>query len=178
MAWSLGLRFTILGSSEYPACFQSHWPLNVVHRFPPKNAKSKFEDSTHLSTPLNVFPSATLAQSEIWDEPTRSALKAPRYKKKEIDERKSKVCSLSASRCQPLDLHTEHCSGYPAFSTSSRRPHPCSLNSTLARTFLVSGTIFKPFPVHPWIYSHTPRRLVNAISLFFNTYRDSRGGSS
>jgi ribonuclease P/MRP protein subunit POP1 len=42
---------------------------------------------------MNVFPSAALAQSEIWDEPVRKALKTPRYKKKDIDERKSKVCS-------------------------------------------------------------------------------------
>jgi ribonuclease P/MRP protein subunit POP1 len=38
-----------------------------------------------------TFPAAILAQSEIWDEEKRSALKKPTYKKKDLDMRRSKV---------------------------------------------------------------------------------------
>jgi ribonuclease P/MRP protein subunit POP1 len=38
-----------------------------------------------------TFPAAILAQSEIWDEEKRSALKKPKFKKKDLDERRSKV---------------------------------------------------------------------------------------
>ncbi|KAK0201890.1 POP1-domain-containing protein [Desarmillaria ectypa] len=55
-------------------------------KFPPKNAK------LNVSTASNVLtmPSSTLAQSDIWDETARDALKTPKYKKKDLDERRSK----------------------------------------------------------------------------------------
>ncbi|KAK0504008.1 POP1-domain-containing protein [Armillaria luteobubalina] len=55
-------------------------------KFPPKNAK------LNVSTPLNVLtmPSSALAQSDVWDETTRNTLKTPKYKKKDLDERRSK----------------------------------------------------------------------------------------
>ncbi|CAK5284226.1 unnamed protein product [Mycena citricolor] len=37
-----------------------------------------------------IIPSATLAQSELWDEARRNGLRKPRYKKQDIDERRSK----------------------------------------------------------------------------------------
>ena len=58
-------------------------------RFPPANAKPKVEASKDAA--LAVLPSISLAQSEIWDSQKRDGLKAPRYKKKDLDERRSKV---------------------------------------------------------------------------------------
>ncbi|OBZ71160.1 Ribonucleases P/MRP protein subunit pop1 [Grifola frondosa] len=59
--------------------------------FPPKNAKVDLDTQgqPNLSPPLSVFPSSTLAQSEIWDEDIRLGLRRPRYKKKDIDQRRS-----------------------------------------------------------------------------------------
>ncbi|TFY59286.1 hypothetical protein EVJ58_g5874 [Rhodofomes roseus] len=54
--------------------------------FPPKNAKL---EGGLTSSPMTVFPSAKLAQSDIWDENVRNGLRKPKYKKKDIDERKS-----------------------------------------------------------------------------------------
>ncbi|KAG2145816.1 ribonucleases P/MRP protein subunit POP1-domain-containing protein [Suillus clintonianus] len=58
-------------------------------KFPPKNAKPRTNDQ-HVVTPAMTFPAAILAQSEIWDEEKRSALKKPTYKKKDLDTRRSK----------------------------------------------------------------------------------------
>lgn len=63
---------------------------NLQPRFPPKNAKLR-TDSQLPATPAMTFPAAILAQSEIWDEEKRSALKKPTYKKKDLDMRRSKV---------------------------------------------------------------------------------------
>jgi ribonuclease P/MRP protein subunit POP1 len=62
--------------------------LTPIHesRFPPKNAKP----SATAANPI-IIPSATLAQSDLWEESTRDSLRKPRYKKKDIDERRSKV---------------------------------------------------------------------------------------
>ena len=60
-------------------------------RFPPKNAKPKPSDGDHVEATITTFPSASLAQSEIWDATARNALSKPRYKKKDLDERRSKV---------------------------------------------------------------------------------------
>ncbi|KAI8986191.1 POP1-domain-containing protein [Trametes punicea] len=57
--------------------------------FPPKNAKVETDGSTTLTPASTVFPSAALAESPIWDEDTRLALRKPRYKKKDIDQRRS-----------------------------------------------------------------------------------------
>ncbi|KAJ7780582.1 NUC188 domain-containing protein [Mycena maculata] len=54
-------------------------------KFPPKNAKP----SPTVASPI-IIPSATLAESEIWGESTRDSLRKPRYKKKDLDERRSK----------------------------------------------------------------------------------------
>ncbi|KAK0487445.1 NUC188 domain-containing protein [Armillaria novae-zelandiae] len=55
-------------------------------KFPPKNAK------LNVSTASNVLtmPSSALAQSNVWDETARNALKTPKYKKKDLDKRRSK----------------------------------------------------------------------------------------
>ncbi|KAI0631997.1 POP1-domain-containing protein [Trametes polyzona] len=57
--------------------------------FPPKNAKVDLQGGTTLSPSATVFPSVALAKSQIWDEDTRIALRKPRYKKKDIDQRRS-----------------------------------------------------------------------------------------
>ncbi|KAJ7147486.1 POP1-domain-containing protein [Mycena crocata] len=54
-------------------------------KFPPKNARPR----ATAASPI-IFPSATLAQSELWEESTRDSLRKPRYKKKDLDERRSK----------------------------------------------------------------------------------------
>ncbi|KAL6301998.1 POP1-domain-containing protein [Sparassis latifolia] len=58
--------------------------------FPPKNAKLDTDPHLTSSPASTVFPSSALAQSEIWNESMRIGLQRPRYKKKDIDERKSK----------------------------------------------------------------------------------------
>ena len=65
--------------------------LSSALRFPPKNAKPKPSDSDHVEPTVTTFPSAALAQSEIWDATARNALLKPRYKKKDLDDRRSKV---------------------------------------------------------------------------------------
>jgi ribonuclease P/MRP protein subunit POP1 len=87
--WLLDSKFTIQGSSEFPIV--GGLQIFTVHRFPPKNAKPKVEDALQVPSPLAVFHTSSLAQCEIWDERIRDTLKRPRYKKKDIDERKSKV---------------------------------------------------------------------------------------
>ncbi|RDB17942.1 Ribonucleases P/MRP protein subunit POP1 [Hypsizygus marmoreus] len=59
-------------------------------KFPPSNAKAKPQTSDYITAPTTL-PSPQLAQSEIWDEVTRRALAKPRYKKKDLDERRSKL---------------------------------------------------------------------------------------
>ncbi|CDO71682.1 hypothetical protein BN946_scf184915.g26 [Trametes cinnabarina] len=57
--------------------------------FPPKNAKLETAEGKTLSPASTVFPSAALAESRIWDEETRLAIRKPRYKKKDIDQRRA-----------------------------------------------------------------------------------------
>ncbi|EIW81399.1 POP1-domain-containing protein [Coniophora puteana RWD-64-598 SS2] len=61
-------------------------------KFPPKNAKPTAGANTSLGKddPCFCFPTAKLAQSDIWDESARKSLKKPKYKKKDLDERRSK----------------------------------------------------------------------------------------
>lgn len=65
----------------------------MLSRFPPKNAKPRVDESglPHMSSPITTFPTSILAQSEIWDEGTRKGLQKPRFKKKDLDDRRSKV---------------------------------------------------------------------------------------
>ncbi|KAG6906953.1 hypothetical protein DXG01_011213 [Tephrocybe rancida] len=58
--------------------------------FPPKNAKAQAPETEYIS-PTTVFPSGQLAQSDIWDEALRAKLSTPRYKKKDLDDRRSKL---------------------------------------------------------------------------------------
>ncbi|TFK40578.1 NUC188 domain-containing protein [Crucibulum laeve] len=59
-------------------------------RFPPKNAKAKALSPGHVPGPLATFPSESLATSQLWDEHIRLGLSKPKYKKKDLDERRAK----------------------------------------------------------------------------------------
>ncbi|KAF8208880.1 NUC188 domain-containing protein [Mycena galopus ATCC 62051] len=54
-------------------------------KFPPKNAKPRPTSASPI-----IVPSATLAQSDLWEESVRDGVRKPRYKKKDLDERRSK----------------------------------------------------------------------------------------
>ncbi|KAF8158346.1 ribonucleases P/MRP protein subunit POP1-domain-containing protein [Crassisporium funariophilum] len=58
--------------------------------FPPKNAKPQPGNSSHVPSTNVTFPSSHLAISDIWDEDIRNGLSKPRFKKKDIDERRSR----------------------------------------------------------------------------------------
>lgn len=67
--------------------------MSTTYSFPPKNAKVHINSnnpSPSLCT-ASVFPTSVLAQSEIWDESVRNTLLKPRYQKKDLDDRRSKV---------------------------------------------------------------------------------------
>ncbi|KAG6844608.1 hypothetical protein H0H87_005542 [Tephrocybe sp. NHM501043] len=59
-------------------------------KFPPKNAKAQAPSTEYVSAET-IFPSSQLAQSDIWDDAVRTKLAKPRYKKKDLDERRSKL---------------------------------------------------------------------------------------
>ncbi|KAM6494217.1 POPLD (NUC188) domain containing protein [Amanita muscaria] len=67
--------------------------------FPPNNARVGSETTCNLVT----VPSDHLAQSEIWDEPVRLNLRKPRYKKSELDHRRS-MNDVPGTRLQPQRL--------------------------------------------------------------------------
>lgn len=77
----------------------------LCRSFPPKNAKTNIdkEKLPSMSTAAQAFfPSTTLAQSEIWDEEIRHPLRKPKFKKKDIDARRSKVCDLFRRCCKNI----------------------------------------------------------------------------
>ncbi|KAF9267501.1 POP1-domain-containing protein [Marasmius fiardii PR-910] len=58
-------------------------------KFPPKNSKAQYTSSPSSSFKF-TYPTSALARSELWHEPTRMKLKRPRFKKKDLDERRAK----------------------------------------------------------------------------------------
>lgn len=65
-----------------------------VLRFPPKNATVTIDKSklpSVSSSVTSLYPTSSLARSEIWEESVRQPLEKPKYKKKDIDQRRSKV---------------------------------------------------------------------------------------
>ncbi|KZT11889.1 POP1-domain-containing protein [Laetiporus sulphureus 93-53] len=56
--------------------------------FPPKNQKVRYESGPSATSPA-IFPSAALATSSIWDESIREKLCKPKFKKSDIDQRRS-----------------------------------------------------------------------------------------
>ncbi|KAF9454729.1 POP1-domain-containing protein [Macrolepiota fuliginosa MF-IS2] len=53
--------------------------------FPPKNASVEYKEEAP-----QIFPSTELAKSDIWEQDIRNTLFKPRYKKKDLDERRHK----------------------------------------------------------------------------------------
>ncbi|KAH9480457.1 Ribonucleases P/MRP protein subunit POP1 [Psilocybe cubensis] len=79
--------------------------------FPPKNAKPATIPSKGVPSIEITFPSANLANSEIWEESMRNSLSKPRYKKKDIDTRRansdipgSALKALRQDDCIPILL--------------------------------------------------------------------------
>ncbi|KAG6333871.1 hypothetical protein ID866_5214 [Astraeus odoratus] len=73
-------------------------------KFPPKNATSSYPDPSKppaVSSSNLVFPSSVTAQTELWDEDKRDRLKKPRFKKKDLDERRSKLL-VPGTKLNPL----------------------------------------------------------------------------
>ncbi|KAL5501441.1 POP1 [Sanghuangporus vaninii] len=71
--------------------------------FPPKNTKIQMNANSkgNLSLPTGLWPTAKLAESELWDNDVRTRLCTPRFKKKDIDSRKSKHL-VPGSELNPL----------------------------------------------------------------------------
>lgn len=95
------LRFEIVSMLSGPLL------INVSCSFPPKNAKVSTSqgNARNIAHPAVAFyPTSVLAQSEIWDEKVRLPLRKPTFKKKNIDERKSQVCT----RYLPSRLWVSH----------------------------------------------------------------------
>ncbi|KDQ62383.1 hypothetical protein JAAARDRAFT_121761 [Jaapia argillacea MUCL 33604] len=101
--------------------------------FPPKNAKVKVDGNNlpSLSQSNITLPSSTLAQSDIWEEDIRNGLKKPRFKKQDIDERKSKNL-VPGTPLNPTDkdnrvpillIQRSLEPSSPILSTSTANPH-------------------------------------------------------
>jgi ribonuclease P/MRP protein subunit POP1 len=73
----------------------------TLPRFPPKNTKTGL-CSSHIPPTNLVFPSSHLAESEIWDDSVRNELAKPRFKKKDLDQRRAKV-NLSCYHTRPVN---------------------------------------------------------------------------
>ncbi|KAF9475642.1 POP1-domain-containing protein [Pholiota conissans] len=58
-------------------------------KFPPRNARIQIDAASYVHAPPIAFPSSQLAHSEIWNEQIRKGLLEPRFKKKDLDQRKS-----------------------------------------------------------------------------------------
>ncbi|KAI0076322.1 POP1-domain-containing protein [Panus rudis PR-1116 ss-1] len=104
--------------------------------FPPKNAKVEYDPKNPSpSTPTaSIFPTSTLAQSEIWDEAIRKSLSKPKYKKKDLDARRAKN-PVPGTRLQATHdddripvLLVQHSVEPLAATTSSNHKNPPSLH--------------------------------------------------
>jgi ribonuclease P/MRP protein subunit POP1 len=88
----------------------------VFSRFPPNNAKIQIQAGSTVPVAFNVTPTPLLAASEIWEENFREGLRKPRYKKKDLDERKSKVRFPTVIAFLTLILFVASDSGDPPVS--------------------------------------------------------------
>lgn len=95
--------------------------------------------------PPIAFPSSQLAHSEIWDDRIRNGLANPRFKKKDLDERRSKVSKyirLAIPVLMSANVFSyilEQNSRDAIKCTSPRRPNPCTTYSTLLGKFQLDG---------------------------------------
>ncbi|THH04517.1 hypothetical protein EW145_g5466 [Phellinidium pouzarii] len=72
-------------------------------QFPPTNTKIVLKDKLKPDSSLHIglWPTSKLANSTIWDEEIRVGLSKPRFKKKDLDSRKSKHL-VPGSKLKPL----------------------------------------------------------------------------
>ncbi|KAG5220739.1 Ribonucleases P/MRP protein [Salix suchowensis] len=117
---------------------------------------------------MKVFPSAALARCEIWEETIRSSLKQPRYKKKDIDDRKAQA---SRFRCvndrYVADVMTEPHPRTTVGAAKARRPHTSTSGTTI--------TWLRPV-WHAWLDADYSRWMVDGFLLFVNVYGSRVGG--
>jgi hypothetical protein len=59
--------------------------------FPPKNATINELEYNASANPFSVQPSSALSISDIWHEKVRLALSRPKFRKRDLDERRAKV---------------------------------------------------------------------------------------
>ncbi|KAH8824939.1 POP1-domain-containing protein [Flagelloscypha sp. PMI_526] len=71
--------------------------------FPPHNAKSHYQDFPQLPAANRSTPTPELANSELWEQSVRDKLAKPKYKKKELDDRRSKGTG-PGTKLNPLRL--------------------------------------------------------------------------
>ncbi|KAJ8080661.1 Ribonucleases P/MRP protein subunit pop1 [Marasmius tenuissimus] len=85
--------WNVLGNLQTPGTL----PRNMVVgftvqdprlKFPPKNASIQFSSPTTSNT--FTYPTSALARSTLWDESARMKLRQPRFKKKDLDERRAR----------------------------------------------------------------------------------------
>lgn len=119
-------------------------------------------------SPAFIYPTGLTAQSEIWDEEKRGSLKKPKYKKKDIDDRRSKVgdilsllrCVYTLSICRtsfqvPRSILSVKTIEFPFFSSNVLSNHVLQLPPALHRN-LITHKVFMDgrccsLQVGPWL---------------------------
>ncbi|KAL5512825.1 hypothetical protein ACEPAG_3091 [Sanghuangporus baumii] len=113
--------------------------------FPPKNTKIHLNTNSkeNTSLPAGLWPIAKLAESELWDSDVRVRLCIPRFKKKDIDSRKSKHL-VPGSELNPL--RQDNRVPLLLIQRSIEPPGSSSSSSSLA----VQNTSNNTRPLHGW----------------------------
>ncbi len=61
------------------------------HSFPPSNTRVVGSDPVEAHTSFTFHPSSAMANTTLWEADVRELLRKPRFKKKDLDERRSSV---------------------------------------------------------------------------------------
>ena len=71
----------------------NNWPISqgTFLSFPPKNATVHEAEINASEQAFTVQPSPLLSASTLWSEQTRLGLSKPRFRKRDLDERRAKV---------------------------------------------------------------------------------------
>jgi ribonuclease P/MRP protein subunit POP1 len=102
-------------------------------RFPPSIAKIQLEAGSTVPVAFSVTPTPLLAASEIWEENSREGLRKPRYKKKDLDERRSKVRCATVMVFLRLILFVASNSWDSSISLTPGRSHTDNSDSAFPR---------------------------------------------
>jgi hypothetical protein len=78
--------------------------------FPPKNATINELEYNTSANPFSVQPSSALSISDIWHEKVRLALSRPKFRKRDLDERRAKV---GRKRLPPTDTELLNSNLFP-----------------------------------------------------------------